>query len=116
VFMAAPVGRKKVHRYSPEFKIQAVNLANHPEMEPHSIERTPRPDLRAGQRGVGRGEPFRAGYPAPHARIQEGDARIARAFDFPRRSVLGALMAELAWRGSRRNVAAGPRGEQAAAG
>ncbi len=29
--MAAPVGPKKVHRYTLEFKIQAVKLANHPE-------------------------------------------------------------------------------------
>jgi hypothetical protein len=30
--MAAPVGPKKVHRYTLEFKIQAVKLANHPEI------------------------------------------------------------------------------------
>ena len=28
--MAAPVGPKKVHRYTLEFKINAVRLANHP--------------------------------------------------------------------------------------
>jgi transposase-like protein len=29
--MAAPVGPRKVKRYSDEFKIQAVKLASHPE-------------------------------------------------------------------------------------
>ena len=31
--MAAPVGPKKVHRYTLECEIQAVRLANHPEIE-----------------------------------------------------------------------------------
>ena len=31
--MAAPVGPKKVHRYSLEFKVQAVRLANHPDIQ-----------------------------------------------------------------------------------
>ena len=35
--MAAPVGPKKVHRYSNEFKIQAVKLANHPEIQTHDV-------------------------------------------------------------------------------
>jgi transposase len=35
--MAAPVGPKKVHRYSLEFKIQAVRLANHPEIETQDV-------------------------------------------------------------------------------
>jgi transposase-like protein len=29
--MAAPVGPKKVHRYTIEFKVQAVRLSLHPE-------------------------------------------------------------------------------------
>ena len=36
--MAAPVGPKKVNRYSLEFKIQAVRLASHPDMEAHPIK------------------------------------------------------------------------------
>ena len=35
--MAAPVGPKKVHRYSLEFKIQAVKLANHPEIQTQDV-------------------------------------------------------------------------------
>jgi transposase len=35
--MAAPVGPKKVHRYSLEFKVQAVRLANHPEIETQDV-------------------------------------------------------------------------------
>jgi len=35
--MAAPVGPKKVKRYSNEFKIQAVNLANHPEIQTQDV-------------------------------------------------------------------------------
>ena len=35
--MAAPVGPKKVHRYTVEFKIQAVRLANHPEIETQDV-------------------------------------------------------------------------------
>jgi transposase len=35
--MAAPVGPKKVHRYAIEFKIQAVRLANHPEIETQDV-------------------------------------------------------------------------------
>ena len=35
--MAAPVGPKKVHRYTLEFKIQAVRLANHPEIETQDV-------------------------------------------------------------------------------
>ena len=35
--MAAPVGPKKVHRYSLEFKIQAVRLANHPEIQTQDV-------------------------------------------------------------------------------
>ncbi len=31
--MAAPVGPKKVHRYTLEFKVQAVRLSNRPEIE-----------------------------------------------------------------------------------
>ena len=31
--MAAPVGPKKVKRYSDEFKIQAVRLSLHPEIQ-----------------------------------------------------------------------------------
>ncbi len=31
--MAAPVGPKKVHRYTLEFKIQAVRLSLHPDIE-----------------------------------------------------------------------------------
>ncbi len=34
--MAAPVGPKKVHLYTLEFKIQAVKLANHPEIQTQS--------------------------------------------------------------------------------
>lgn len=37
--MAAPVGPKKVHRYSLEFKIQAVRLANHPEIQTQDVAR-----------------------------------------------------------------------------
>ena len=37
--MAAPVGPKKVHRYALEFKIQAVRLANHPEIETQDVAR-----------------------------------------------------------------------------
>ena len=35
--MAAPVGPKKVHRYTLEFKIQAVKLANHPEIQTQDV-------------------------------------------------------------------------------
>ena len=35
--MAAPVGPKKVHRYTVEFKIQAVRLANHPEIQTQDV-------------------------------------------------------------------------------
>ena len=35
--MAAPVGTKKVHRYTLEFKIQAVKLANHPEIQTQDV-------------------------------------------------------------------------------
>ena len=35
--MAAPVGPKKVHRYTLEFKIQALRLANHPEIQTQDV-------------------------------------------------------------------------------
>jgi transposase len=35
--MAAPVGPKKVNRYSLEFKLQAVRLANHPEIQTQDV-------------------------------------------------------------------------------
>jgi len=35
--MAAPVGPKKVKRYSNEVKIQAVQLANHPEIQTQDV-------------------------------------------------------------------------------
>jgi transposase len=35
--MAAPVGPKKTHRYSLEFKIQAVRLANHPDIQTQDV-------------------------------------------------------------------------------
>lgn len=35
--MAAPVGPKKVNRYSLEFKIQAVRLASHPEIQTQDV-------------------------------------------------------------------------------
>ena len=35
--MAAPVGPKKVKRYSDEFKIQAVTLANHPDIQTQDV-------------------------------------------------------------------------------
>jgi len=35
--MAAPVGPKKVHRYTLEFKVQAVQLANHPEIQTQDV-------------------------------------------------------------------------------
>jgi transposase len=35
--MAAPVGPKKVKRYSNEFKVQAVKLANHPEIQTQDV-------------------------------------------------------------------------------
>ena len=35
--MAAPVGPKKVKRYSNEFKIQAVKLAKHPEIQTQDV-------------------------------------------------------------------------------
>ena len=35
--MAAPVGPKKVHRYTLEFKIQAVRLSLHPEIETQDV-------------------------------------------------------------------------------
>ena len=37
--MAAPVGPKKVHRYTLEFKIQAVRLAQHPEIQTLDVAR-----------------------------------------------------------------------------
>jgi len=37
VQMAAPVGPKKVHRYTVEFKIQAVKLAQHPEIQTQDV-------------------------------------------------------------------------------
>ena len=35
--MAAPVGPKKVHRYTLEFKIQAVRLASHPDIQTQDV-------------------------------------------------------------------------------
>jgi transposase len=35
--MAAPVGPKKVHRYTVEFKIQAVRLSSHPEIQTQDV-------------------------------------------------------------------------------
>jgi len=35
--MAAPVGPKKVHRYTLEFKIQAVRLSLHPDIETQDV-------------------------------------------------------------------------------
>lgn len=35
--MAAPVGPKKVHRYTLQFKVQAVQLANHPEIQTRDV-------------------------------------------------------------------------------
>jgi len=35
--MAAPVGPKKVHRYTVEFKIQAVRLSLHPEIQTRDV-------------------------------------------------------------------------------
>ena len=35
--MAAPVGPKKVHRYTLEFKIQAVKLASHPDIQTQDV-------------------------------------------------------------------------------
>lgn len=35
--MAAPVGPKKVQRYTLEFKIRAVRLANHPEIQTQDV-------------------------------------------------------------------------------
>jgi transposase len=35
--MAAPVGPKNVHRYTVEFKIQAVRLSLHPEIETQDV-------------------------------------------------------------------------------
>jgi len=35
--MAAPIGPKKVHRYSIEFKIQAVRLSLHPEIQTQDV-------------------------------------------------------------------------------
>ena len=35
--MAAPVGPKKVHRYPVEFKIQAVRLSLHPEIQTQDV-------------------------------------------------------------------------------
>ncbi len=37
--MAAPVGPKKVHRYMNEFKIQAVRLSLHPEIQTQDVAR-----------------------------------------------------------------------------
>jgi len=37
--MAAPVGPKKVHRYSLEFKIQAVRLSNLPDIQTQDVAR-----------------------------------------------------------------------------
>ncbi len=35
--MAAPIGPKKVHRYTVEFKIQAVKLALHPDIQTQDV-------------------------------------------------------------------------------
>lgn len=35
--MAAPIGLKKVHRYTVEFKIQAVRLSLHPEIQTQDV-------------------------------------------------------------------------------
>jgi transposase len=35
--MAAPIGPKKVHRYSVEFKVQAVRLSLHPEIQTQDV-------------------------------------------------------------------------------
>jgi hypothetical protein len=45
--MAAPVGPKKVHRYTVEFKIQAVKLAQHPEIQTQDV--SPRGSRRCGR-------------------------------------------------------------------
>ena len=37
--MAAPVGPKKVHRYTVKFKIQAVRLSLHPEIPTQDVAR-----------------------------------------------------------------------------
>jgi len=35
--MAAPIGPKKVHRYTVEFKIQAVRLSPHPDIQTQDV-------------------------------------------------------------------------------
>lgn len=35
--MAAPIGPKKVHRYTNEFKIQAVGLSLHPKIQTQDV-------------------------------------------------------------------------------
>ena len=35
--MAAPIGPKKVHRYTVEFKVQAVRLSLHPEIQTQDV-------------------------------------------------------------------------------
>ncbi len=35
--MAAPIGPKKVHRYTVEFKIQAVRLSLHPDIQTQDV-------------------------------------------------------------------------------
>ena len=35
--MAAPTGPKKVHRYTVEFKVQAVKLASHPDIQTQDV-------------------------------------------------------------------------------
>ena len=35
--MAAPIGPKKVHRYTVEFKIQAVRLSLHPQIQTQDV-------------------------------------------------------------------------------
>lgn len=37
--MAAPIGPKKVHRYTVEFKIQAVRLSLHPDIQTQDVAR-----------------------------------------------------------------------------
>jgi transposase-like protein len=55
--MAAPVGPKKVKRYSDEFKIQAVKLASHPDIQTKDVARArERIFLAAASGGSSQGE------------------------------------------------------------
>ena len=66
---AIPVGPKKVHRYSLEFKIQAVRLANHPEIQTQDVARVGAPSSICRERRL---PPSSSEWPARGLLAQSG--------------------------------------------